>query len=84
VVNEATTKVYVAQSNGLVLVFSTATGKTAAISTYDLTSLSTVLTSITYDTVSTNLFVGTNGKGIIRLNTTESFPRKKFLEFSRR
>ncbi len=67
-VNEATTKVYVAQSNGLVLVFFTATGTNAASSTYDLTSVSTALTCITYDTVSTNLFVGTNGKGIIRLN----------------
>ena len=65
--SEAVGFVYVAQSNGFVKVFSTASGTTAASSIIDLTARSTALTCITRDEVSGDLFVGTAGKGIIRL-----------------
>ncbi len=65
-VKESTNIVYVAQSNGLVLVFSTASGTTNPSLTIDLTAKSTALTCITQDGTTTDLFVGTNGKGIIR------------------
>ena len=64
---ESVNSIYVAQSNGLVLVFSTASGTTNPSLTIDLTAKSTALTCITQDGTTTDLFVGTNGKGIIRL-----------------
>ncbi len=70
-VKESTGSVYVAQSNGFVKLFSTASGTTNPSLTIDLTAKSTALTCITQDGTTTDLFVGTNGKGIIRFIATE-------------
>ncbi len=72
-VNEATSSGYVVEAAGTVKQISTLTNTNTITATISLTTRSTNLKCITFDSVTGDMFVGTGGNGIIRLKLFTHF-----------